>query len=123
MPASLQPLDRLGHALAAADHVEAAFGRHFFAAFGHQRRLVGLGVAGDGEHVVGTRQFQIDRHGDRLDEHAQVAVLNVAAVLAQVDRDRVGPAEFGERRRPDGIGLVRLAGLADRGDVVDVDAQ
>ena len=47
----------------------------------------------------------------------------MAAILAQVDRDRVGPAQFGERGCPHRVRLVRLAGLAHGGHVIDIDAE
>jgi hypothetical protein len=49
--------------------------------------------------------------------------LDVAAVLAEVERDAVGPAEFGERGRPDGVRLVGAASLPDGGDMVDIYAE
>ena len=67
--------------------------------------------------------FQVELHGDRLAEHAQVAVLNMAAIFAQMQRDAVGAAQFGQGRGPDRVGLVRAAGLAQRRYVVDIDAE
>ena len=67
--------------------------------------------------------FQVQLDGDRLAEDPQVAVLDVAAVLAEVEGDAVGPAQFGQGGRPDRIGLVGSPGLPDGGDVVDVDAE
>ena len=49
--------------------------------------------------------------------------MDMAAVFAEMERDAVGPAEFRERGRPDGVGLVGAASLPDGGDVVDVDAK
>ena len=103
--------------------IEAALGRHFFAAFGNERRLVRRRFARDGEHFVGTGQFQVDWNGDRLLQNAKVALLNMPAIFAEMDRDRIGAAQLGQRRRPDGIGLVCFAGLADGGHVIDVYAE
>ena len=119
----LEPADGVGHFSARADDIQPALGRHLFAALGHERGLVRRRVAGDLQHVVRAGQLQIDRHGHRLHQHAQIALLNMAAILAQVDRDRVGPAQFGQRRRPNRVGLVRFAGLAHRGHVIDIDAE
>ncbi len=60
---------------------------------------------------------------DGFAEDADVAVLDVAAVFPQVDGDAVGSGEFGEGGGVDGVGLDGAAGLADGGDVVDVDAE
>ena len=53
----------------------------------------------------------------------KIAILNVATILAQVERDAVGAAKFSERRGPHGIRLVRLASFANSGDVVDVNSE
>ena len=53
----------------------------------------------------------------------EVAVGDMAAVLAEVDGDAVGPAQFGQGGRPDGVRLVGPAGLPNGGHVIDVDAK
>jgi hypothetical protein len=47
----------------------------------------------------------------------------MTTVFAQMERDRVGPAQFGLDRGPDRIGFVRLPGLANGCDMVNIDAQ
>src|SRR5690606_374119 len=79
--------------------------------------------AGDPQHLVGGRQLEVERGLRRLAQQAEVAVLDVAAVLAQVDRDLVGAAELGLVRRRDGVGLSPTPRLPERGDVVDVDPE
>ena len=56
-------------------------------------------------------------------EQAQVAVLDVPAVLAEMDGDPVGPAQLGQDGRPDRVGLAPAPGLAQRGDMIDVHTQ
>ena len=56
-------------------------------------------------------------------EDPQVAVGDVAAVLAEVEGDAVGPAHFGQRGRPDGVRLVGPPGLPHGGHVIDIDAE
>jgi hypothetical protein len=114
--------NRLGDAHAAPDHIEATFSRHFLAPLWHKRGLERMSVASDGQHVFGTSQLQVDRHRHRFDEYAQVTFLNMAAVFAEMDGDRIGTAELSESGCPNGIGLIRLASLTYGGDVVDVDA-
>ena len=103
--------------------VQAAFGGDLLAPLGHERDLVGLYLAGDRQHARLAGHFQVQLDGDRLAQDPQVAVLDVAAVLAEVERDAVGPAQFGQRGRPDRVRLVGPPRLADRGHVVDVDAE
>jgi hypothetical protein len=57
---------------------------------GHQRGLVGLHLAGDADHLVGGRQLEVELDRHRIAQHAQVAVLNVTPVLAQVECDTIG---------------------------------
>ena len=71
--------------------------------------------------LAGHLQVQLD--GDGLAEDAQVAVGDMAAVLAEVEGDAVGPAHFGQGGRPDGVRLVGAAGLPNGGHVIDVDAK
>ena len=59
--------------------------------FGHQRGLVGLNLAGDSDDLGVAGHLQVELDGDRLAEDAQVAVGDMAAVLAEVQRDAVGP--------------------------------
>ena len=48
----LESADRVAYFSARADDIEPALGRHFFAAFWHERGLIGGCVAGDWQHVV-----------------------------------------------------------------------
>ena len=66
---------------------------------------------------------QVELDLDDPGEMAKVTVLNVPSILAQMDGDRVGSAEMRLDGGPHGVGLVGPPGLADRGHVVDVDAQ
>src|SRR5690606_13844839 len=65
-------------------------------------------------------EFEIQLHGDCLTEQVEIALLDVAAILAEVERNAVGTSQLGERGRPDRVGFVRHAGLTHRGHVVDV---
>ena len=47
----------------------------------------------------------------------------MAAILAQMDGDAIRPRRFGEQRRLDRVRIVDAADLAERGNVVDVDAE
>src|SRR5690606_35574856 len=75
------------------------------------------------DHLVSGCHLEIELDLGELGEPAHVLVADVAAVLAQVDGDAVGAAEVGLHRGPHRIGLPGAARLAQRGDVVDVDAE
>ena len=120
---ALQSTNSFGHLYLRSDDIEAAFGRHFFAAFGDERRLMRRGLARNGEHLVGTGEFQVDRNRDRLFQNAEVALLDMPAVFAEVDRDCIGAAQLGQRGGPYGVRLVCFTSFANGGYVIDVDAE
>ena len=99
----------LGNAIALADNVEAPLGGQLLPAFGDERDLVGLELEGQGDDARLDRQFQVQANLDGLPQQAEVAVLDVAAVLTQVDGDPVGPAELGQHGGPDRVGLAAPA--------------
>src|SRR5262249_24196323 len=105
------------------DDVEAALGRQLLAALRDERGLVGLHLTGDVGNGVDRGHFEVETVGDDRPQQADVAVLDVAPVLAQVDGDAVGAGEEGEDGRRDGVGLVAAPCLPHRGDVVDVEAE
>ena len=105
------------------DDVQATFRGDFVPPFRHQHGHFRPDPAGDVDHFVGGGHFEVELD---LREQAQlfnVVILNVAAVFAQVHGDAVGTAQMRFDGAPDGIGFVGLPRLADRGNVVDIDAQ
>src|SRR5262245_36865442 len=80
---------------------------------------MGFDLASDRDDLVHRRHFQVESR-DELTKDAHVAVLNVAAILAQVDGDAVSPTRQSTRRRRPRVWLGGAAGLAHRGDVIDV---
>ena len=123
MPASSsRSTDRFTRSLLPID-VEAPFGGDFLASFGNERRLVRMDVDGN---LGDARSAAISRLSFTCTvsfKQPQIAVLDVPAIFAQVQRDPVRPGQFGKGGRPDRVRLDRASGLADRGDVIDVDAQ
>jgi phosphate transport system protein len=115
--------DDIGQPMLLARHIEPAFGGHLHATLGDEHRGVRLDALCDRDHLVGRGHLEVELDVAELFEAANVVILNVPAVLAEVNGDSVGPAELGLDRGPDGVGLVRQPRLPDRGDVVDVDAE
>jgi hypothetical protein len=93
------------------------------AAFGHQHGHLRLDTAGDGDHLVGGRHFEIELDLRQIAQPFDVGILDVPPVLAQVDGDAIGTAEVRFDRRPDRIRLVGAARLADRRHMVNIDAK
>ena len=90
---------------------------------GTRQQSAGRTLGGDRQHLVGDGHLQIHAGLQQRPQRAHVLVLDVAAVLAQVQRDAVGAGALGEQRRMHRIGIARAARLAQRGHVIDVDAQ
>ena len=70
-----------------------------------------------------TRQLHVepDLHG--LPQQPQVAFLDVAAVLAEMNRDHVAPAQLGQHGGPDRVRLAPTANLTKRRHMIDIDTQ
>jgi hypothetical protein len=112
--------------IGAAHHVQAALGGDLLAALGHQAGGVRPGLQGDADHLVGDRHLEVQRLAAlaaQVGQHGDVGVADVAAVLAQVGGDAVGAGRQGQLGGPHRLGIAGPARVADRGHVVDVDAE
>ena len=125
-----EPRDGAGEGGFGGDDVEAAFGGDFGAAFGDEADFVRLERLGDGDDFRHVGHFEVHFGADGFAERVNVAILDVASVFAEVDGDAVRARRLGLGGGEDGIrfghdfvvaGLV--AGLSERGDVVNVDAE
>ena len=123
MPAAASRAQRARERCAAADDVQAALGRQLGAPLGHQAAIGRAHAAGDLDHLRGGRHLQIHARAEQLAQQPHVALLDVAAILAQVQRDAVGAGLLGHQRRLHRLRIARAALLAQRRDVIDVDAQ
>ena len=74
------------------------------------------------KHGLGRRHLEIERLVDRSLEAAHVVVVNMPAVLAQMRGDSVGAGLDRHERRANRIGNRAAAGVADRRDMIDIDA-
>ena len=72
---------------------------------------------------LGESHLQVHARLQQRPQRVHVAILDVPAVLAQMQRDVVGAGLLGQQRRMHRVGIRRAARLAHRGDVIDVDAQ
>ena len=104
-------------------HVQTAFGGQFLAPLGHQRHHVRKELQGELDHLGGRGHFHVEARGHRLAQEAQVALLHVAAVLAQVSGDAAGTGKFRQHGGGHWIGIALLTSLAKGGDVIDVHSE
>ena len=121
--------DDLGEAVELVEDIEAAFGGDFEAAFGDEHGGVGAELGGDVDHLVGGGHLEVELEAasagagiasEHVAEASDIVVVDMAAVLAEVDGDAVGPAELGLVGGADGVWFAASAGLADGGDMVNI---
>ena len=123
MPASAE----LGHdgfqVIVPTDGVEAALGGQLLALLGHDAGGVRLVAQGDFHHLLGRRHLEIERHVEHRHQALDVVVDDVAAVLAEMGRNPVGPGLGGQQRRTHGVRMGDAAGIPYRCHVIDIHAQ
>ena len=102
---------------------EAALGRDLLSLLRDERCLKGLDARRDPDDFGVGAQFQIEDGAHAARERGDIGVLDMAPVLAQMNRDAVGARTLGGGGRLDGIGLVRFARFTDRRDVINVDVE
>ena len=106
-----------------ACHVEAAFGRSFFAPLGHETGGVRGGGNSDAHHFLGRRHFEIERLGEFSPQPRDVVIADVASIFAQMRRDSVGASLDRDLRRAHGIRVMPATGVTNGRDVIDIDAE
>ena len=123
MPASARRVDDRRELVVQPRGIEPALGRALLALFRHDAGGVRLVAQRDGEHLLGRRHFEVERQVGRLLDALQVVVADMAPVLAQMRGDAVAADARDDLRRAHRIGMVAAARIADRRDVIDVDAE
>ena len=78
---------------------------------------------GERHHFFGDAHFEVHAGLQHVLEQQHVALLDVAAVFAQVHGDAVGARFFGVQRGLDRVRVTGAPGLAQGGYVVDVHAE
>ena len=105
------------------DDIQAAFGGDLLAAFRHQHGHFWPQLAGDTDHLIGGCHFEIQFDLGQVTQLTNIGILNVAAIFAQMHGNPIGAAQVGFHSRPDRVRFIGTARLAERGHVIDVNAQ
>ena len=105
------------------DNVQSTFGGHLMPPFGDQHGHFRLDAAGEGDHLLGGGHFEIELDLRALLQPADVSILNMPAILAQMHGNPVGAPQMGFNSRPQRIRFISAPCLADGGDVVDIDPE
>ena len=106
-----------------APHIQPALGGHLLPLLRHQAAILRPHLARNADHLVGHRHLEIHAGLQETPQHPDIGVLDVAPILAQVQRDAVRARLLGEQRRVHGIRLVDAARLAQGRHMIDVHAE
>ena len=112
-----------GKMVVLAGGVEPALGRALLALFGDDAGGVRRMAQRNRQHLVGRRHFEVERQVGRGLDAGEVVIADVAAVFAQMRGDAVSADRRDNLGRADRIRMIAAARVADRRDMVDVDAQ
>ncbi len=106
-----------------AHDVQSTLGRQFLAPLRDQARIGGFQAAGDRAHRGGRGHLQVHAGLQDLPQHLHVSILDMSAVLAQMQSDGIRASLFGHQGRLDRLGIPSAPRLTDGGDMIDIDAQ
>ena len=77
----------------------------------------------DAQHFLGRGHLEIERQVRGGLDARQILVADVAAIFAQVRGNAIAADRRDDLGRAHGIGMIAATRVADRGDVIDGDAQ
>jgi hypothetical protein len=74
-----------------SDHIQAALSRQFLPTFWDQGRFIGADLQGNCHNLIRDGHFQIQACGHNLPQHEEIAILNMTAVLTEVNCNAIRP--------------------------------
>jgi hypothetical protein len=104
-------------------HIEAAFRRQLLPFFRHEATVRWPHSCGDVKHFIGDRHFEVHVCAHDLLDGLEVAILNMAAIFPQMERNAVGACLL---RDIGGLGrsrVARTAHLTQRRYMVNIDTK
>src|SRR5438309_5697319 len=122
-PGALKTANRVADLGVAGPERETALGGDLLTPLRDERGLERLHAARDADDLAMGAELEVEDGGDAAGERADVRVLDVAAVLAQMDGDAVGTAALGGLGGARGIRLVGAARLPQGCHVINVDVE
>jgi hypothetical protein len=111
------------HRLQVPHHVQATLRGQFFPALRDEAYFLGLDAQREFNHFVRYRAFKVHAGFQYFPQDFHIALLDVAAVFPQMQRNRVGACCFRGYGSFHGIGINGAARLAQRGYVINIDAK
>ena len=116
-----QDFGKFGNFVLLRQYVQAAFGRDFLPFFRHDAYVFRHHFKRVFEHFFRQRHFKVQARANGVFDGEHVRVFDVAAVFAQVHGNQIRTVRFRDQCRFHRAGIGRAAGIADGGDVIDVD--
>ncbi len=104
-------------------HVKTAFGGQLLSFFRDQGNHIRLEVKGKIDNLRHDRHFQVELAFHRLSQQSEITVLNVTAILAQVDDNARRPGQLANAGGQYWIGLAAAPGLAQGRHMIDIDGK
>ncbi len=130
MPAGLKPFYRGFELLSLCHNIKTAFGCNFLTFFWNEAHLVRHDPQRNVDNLFGVAHFEIQFCHDVCAQPFDVAILNVAAIGAQMGDDSAGASPLANTRRHEWIrlGIFRfrhrgVTRLTQRRHMIDVDSQ
>jgi hypothetical protein len=110
--------------------IEAALRGDFLAIFGHEANFLRLEAKRLADHRGRGGHLEIERDAKVAGEIADIGLLDVAAVLAEMDGDAIGAGFFGDLRgledggfRREALFPIAIARFAQSGDMIYIQAE
>src|SRR5690554_5487137 len=104
-------------------HIQTTFGRQLFTLFRYQTDIRRANFLSQRQHFLSDRDLQIHARIKRFGQQPHITLLDMTAVLTQVDSNAIGPRFLGQQRCLNRIRITCATRLTQCGNVVDVDTE
>lgn len=108
------------------DNIQSTFRRSFFASLGYETRRVRAEPLCKRDHLFRCGHLEIERNAALATQGRQalhVFIADMTTIFPEVSRDAISARVYGQLRSFDRVGMVSAAGVAQRCDVIDIDAK
>ena len=119
----LKGFDGPGNAVEVAYNVEPSFRRDLGPLFRDQRRFVRFDQCCDRDDLFVQRHLEVQPRRDGFSQPADIIIVDMTAVFAQMRNNTVGPGLLADLRGDDRIGIELPPGLAKGSDVINIDSE
>ena len=119
----LECMDDRSELVDSTHDIQSTFCRDLITTLEDKHGHLRLKLDGDPEHLRGGRHLHVQSRSGQILELHEIIVLNMATILTEVERDPMGAAQLCLNGSPGGVGFPGPSGLANGGDMIDVDTE